>query len=97
MSNYIVGFLLGLSRKLQSDKKEFLKIESDFKTYQLAHYVGFTIEQEYTFLCLKTEIERQDFMNDHLTRILPVVREMEFLRQRALLNGHFKNIVPPKF
>lgn len=83
--------------RLLNVKKELPFNSSDFKTYQLAHFVGFTIDQEYLFLCLKTELERQDFMNDHLTRILPVVREMEFLRQRALLNGHFKNIIPPKF
>ena len=68
-----------------------------FQTYEVAHYVGFTIEQEYEFLCLDTEGVRQDYMLDHLQRILPVVREMEHLRQRALLNGHFKNIVPPQF
>ena len=70
---------------------------ADFKTYDIAHYVGFTIEQEYEFLCMQTEAERQDFMDDHLTHILPVVREVEFLKQRALLNGHFKNITPPTF
>lgn len=83
--------------RLLNVKKELPFNSVDFRTYHLAHYVGFTIEQEYEFLCLKTEIERQDFMYDHLVRILPVVREMEFLRQRALLNGHFKNIIPPKF
>ena len=77
-------------------KKEAPANTLDFKTFDIAHYVGFTIEQEYAFLCIKTERERQDFMDDHLSRILPVVREIEFLRQRALLNGHFKNIIPPK-
>jgi ATP-dependent Lon protease len=78
-------------------KKELPFNSIDFRTFQIAHFVGFTIEQEYQFLCLNNELERQDFMFDHLIKILPVVREMEFLRQRALLNGHFKNIVPPKF
>ena len=83
---------------------ELLKVDKElptdalcFQTYTVAHYVGFTIEQEYEFLCLDTEGVRQDYMLDHLQRILPVVREMEHLRQRALLNGHFKNIVPPQF
>jgi ATP-dependent Lon protease len=92
----ILGKTGELFRLLQV-KKELPFNSIDFKTFQIAHYVGFTIEQEYQFLCLNNELERQDFMFDHLTRILPVVREMEFLRQRALLNGHFKNIVPPKF
>ena len=90
--------------ELVGEMFELLKIDKEpptnainFETYKVAHYVGFTIEQEYEFLCLNTEGVRQDYMLDHLQRILPVVREMEQLRQRALLNGHFKNIVPPQF
>jgi ATP-dependent Lon protease len=92
----ILGKTGELFRLLQV-KKELPFNSVDFKTFQIAHYVGFTIEQEYQFLCLNNELERQDFMFDHLIKILPIVREMEFLRQRALLNGHFKNIIPPKF
>lgn len=33
--SYIDGFLLGLNRKLQADKKEFLKIDSEAKKYEL--------------------------------------------------------------
>jgi ATP-dependent Lon protease len=83
--------------QLLNVRKELPFNSVDFKTYQIAHYVGFTVEQEYAFLCIQSEPERQDYMNEHLTRILPVVREVEFLKQRALLNGHFKNVVPPKF
>ena len=81
-----------------------LKISKDlptdpltFQTFEVAHYVGFTIEQEYEFLRLASEETRQNYMLKHLKRILPVVNEMELLRQKARLNGHFKNIVPPKF
>lgn len=68
----------------------------DFKTYHIAHHVGFSIEQEYQFLCLPTEKDRQEFMIDHLQKLIPVVREMERLKKRAQLNGHFKNLIPPK-
>lgn len=67
-----------------------------FTTYNLAHNVGFSIEQEYEFLCLTTELERQQYMITHLKRLIPVVQEMERLRLRAHLNGHFKNIIPPE-
>lgn len=83
--------------KILKINKELPAEASQVKTYNLAHYVGFSIEQEYEFLCIPTEEERQNYMIDHIKRILPVVREVEFLRQRALLNGHFKNIIPPKF
>ena len=67
-----------------------------FKTYNLAHHVGFSIEQEYEFLCLASELERQNYLLKHLKRLIPVVREMEKLRLRAQLNGHFKNVISPE-
>jgi ATP-dependent Lon protease len=85
-----------LFRLLKIQKKLPLQA-SLVKTHHLAHFVGFTIEQEYEFLCIDTEEARQNYMIEHINRILPVVKEMEFLKERALLNGHFKNIIPPKF
>jgi ATP-dependent Lon protease len=75
------------------------EIEEDpilFNTFNVAHQVGFSIEQEYQFLCLSIEEERQQFMLKHLQKLLPVVEEMEEIRQKAQMNGHFRNIVPPK-
>ncbi len=69
--------------------------DENFATYNMAHHVGFSIEQEYEFLCLTTELERQHYILAHLKRLIPVIREMERLRLRAQLNGHFKNIIPP--
>ncbi len=83
---------------------ELLRVDKDppqdpatFKTYDVAHHVGFKLEQEFELLCLRTEFERQQYMLNHLERILPVVAEMETLRQRVQMNGHFKNLQPPDF
>lgn len=77
--------------------KNNLDIEhTEFKTYHIAHHIGFSIEQEYHFLCIGTERERQEYMLDHIQKLIPVVREMERLKKRAQLNGHFKNILPLK-
>jgi hypothetical protein len=65
-------------------------------TYNIAHQVGFSVEQEYQFLCLPEEEERQQFMLAHLAKLLPVVEEMEEIRKKAQMNGHFRNIIPPK-
>lgn len=78
-------------------KKEIPKNDQDFLTYQVAHNVGFTIEQEYELLTMENEIDRQNFMSEHLTRLIPMVREMERLREKIKLNGHFKNVIPPNF
>ena len=66
-----------------------------FRTYQLAHKVGFNLDQELEFMTLATEEERQVYMLDHLGKLLPMAEEMETLRKRAELNGHVKNLKPP--
>jgi len=65
-----------------------------FRTYQIAHKVGFNIDQELHFLTLNKEVDRQLYMFNHLRKLIPVVEEMEILRKRAEMNGHFKNIIP---
>ncbi len=67
------------------------------QTFGLAHHVGFSIEQEYQFLCIPNELARQEYMRAHLEKMLPMVREMNNLQQRAKMNGHFKNLQPPNF
>jgi ATP-dependent Lon protease len=81
---------------LLSINKDLPLTAEEVDTFKLGHYVGFSIDQEYELLCIPTEAERQKYMLKHLEHVMPVVREMDHLRQRALLNGHFKNIVPPK-
>jgi len=66
-----------------------------FHTYEIAHLVGFSIEQEYELLCITDEHRRQDFVIQHMERLLPMAREMEELRRKVQMNGHFKNILPP--
>jgi len=72
-----------------------VKDPAAFRTYQLAHKVGFNLEQELEFMTIETEEERQTYMYDHLQRLLPMAEEMETLRKRAELNGHIKNLKPP--
>ncbi|MBT8220539.1 MAG: LON peptidase substrate-binding domain-containing protein, partial [Bacteroidia bacterium] len=66
------------------------------ETFRIAQKVGFNLQQKLDMLQLFSELERQNYMIDHLNNLLPMVREMESLRQRIQMNGHFKNILPPK-
>lgn len=66
-----------------------------FRTYQVAHKVGFSIQQELEFLTIEKEEMRQKFMLSHISNLLPMAEEMETLRQRAALNGHIKNLKSP--
>jgi len=82
---------------------ELLKIDKEvptnddaFHTYTVAHQVGMSVEQEYEFLQILDERERQEYMLQHLQRLIPIVQEMNNLRNRVQMNGHFKNIIPPE-
>jgi ATP-dependent Lon protease len=67
-----------------------------FHTYDIGHLVGFSLQQEYEMLCIPSEQSRQDYMLQHMERLLPTAREMEELRRKVQMNGHFKNILPPE-
>lgn len=84
-----------LFQLMQVDKK-LPASPLDFTTYQVAHYVGFSVWQEYEFLNLLAAPARQQYLFDHLEHVLPIVREMNLMRERALLNGHFRHFNPPQ-
>ena len=65
-------------------------------SYAVAHYVGFTLHQEYEFLKIRTESERQDVLIKHINRIIPTARSLKDTKDRIAMNGHFKEIKPPK-
>lgn len=82
--------LLNIHKDIPANAKEF-------RIYDIAHHIGLSIEQEFQLLELLSEKERQDFVQAHLEKLIPVVEEMEKLRQKIQMNGHFKNLIPPKF
>lgn len=66
-------------------------------SYQVAHKIGLTIEEEYMLLTMPTELERQAFLIQHLERIIPILTEVERTKERIRMNGHFKNLDPLDF
>lgn len=78
-------------------KKLLLELAPDYRIFDIAHHVGFSTEQEYQLLATTSEQERQHLVREHLDRTLPVVLETERLKERVRLNGHFKELIPPKF
>lgn len=67
-----------------------------FSTFDIAHQVGFTLQQEYQFLAIPEEALRQDVMLQQLGQLLPTVRKMNEVREKIQMNGHFKDIIPPE-
>ena len=73
-------------------EKSFHKNEEDLWSYDIAHTVGLTLQEEYEILSLMNELQRQEYLKRHLAKVIPVVAEMETLKDKIKLNGHFKNI-----
>jgi Lon protease-like protein len=78
--------------RLLNVKKPLHKNEEDLWSYDVAHAAGLTLEQEYELLTLLNELHRQEYLKRHLAIVIPVVAEMEALKEKIKLNGHFKNI-----
>jgi Lon protease-like protein len=77
--------------------KEFHKPDEELASYDIAHHAGLSLEQEYELLGLLREEQRQEYLKRHLGKVLPVIAEMETLKERVKLNGHFKNLSSFKF
>ena len=78
--------------KLLKVSNEFKKPENELVSYDVAHHAGLSLQEEYELLTLFNELQRQEYLKRHLTKVLPVVAEMELLKERIKLNGHFKNL-----
>jgi uncharacterized protein len=78
--------------KMLKVQEPFHKNEDELWSYDLAHSVGLTLDEEYELLSLMNELQRQEYLKRHLLKVIPVVAEMESLKEKIKLNGHFKNI-----
>lgn len=96
MNEEIIGLAVRIYQKLKV-KKKVRSVEEGFTTFDIGHYVGLTLEQEYQMLTKRSAYPRQKFLLDHLSSILPDVERNTHIRERAELNGHFKELVPPNF
>ncbi len=61
-------------------------------SYGIAHLVGLSLAQEYELLCLLDETQRLEYIRRHLAAILPLVQNLEAMKTRIQLNGHFKDL-----
>ena len=73
-------------------KKDFKKPDDLLTSYDMAHHAGLSLEDEYELLSLFREDQRLEYLKRHLAKVLPVVSEMESLKEKIKLNGHFKNL-----
>ena len=78
--------------KMLNVTKDFKKADNEINAYDVAHHIGMSLLKEYELLNLMNELQRQEYLRRHLTRVLPMVAEMESLKEKIKLNGHFKNL-----
>ena len=72
--------------------KTFKKEDNEIRCYDVANHVGLSLEEEYELLGLLDERQRQEYLKRHLTKVIPMIAEMEVLKEKIKLNGHFKNL-----
>lgn len=77
--------------------KPNLIIKDDISSFDVAHIVGLSFEDKYKLLVLTTERERQQYLINHLARILPIVQNLEETKKRISMNGHFRHFDPLNF
>jgi Lon protease-like protein len=80
--------------RLLNISKDFKKTDDALTSYDVAHHMGLSVEEEYEFLGLLRERHRQEYLKRHLQKVLPMLIEMEQLKEKVKLNGHFRNLSP---
>lgn len=72
--------------------KKYKKTDDEINTYDIAHHVGLSLEEEYELLTLFREDQRQEYLQRHLKKIIPTLNELQNLKERIQLNGHFRKL-----
>ncbi|MEL7148300.1 MAG: LON peptidase substrate-binding domain-containing protein [Bacteroidota bacterium] len=76
---------------------EKFKIDPENVSYSIAHKIGFKLDEELAILKTLNEQDRQMLIISHLERLLPALERAEQARERIMMNGHFRHLVPPDF
>jgi len=72
--------------------KTFKKADEELIAYDIAHHAGLSLHEEYEVLHLFQELQRLEYLKRHLLKVIPLMAEMERLKDRVKLNGHFRNL-----
>jgi len=87
----VMSSIVELHKLLEVDK-DFKKADEVINAYDVAHHIGLSLQEEYELLQLMQELQRQEYLKRYLTKVIPMVAEMEGLKLKVKQNGHFKNL-----
>ncbi|MDB5232896.1 MAG: peptidase [Chitinophagaceae bacterium] len=91
MLNNLLVKIKALHQLLEVNK-DFKKPLTELTSYDLAHHVGFSLEQEYELLGLLREDHRLEYIKRHVNKVIPLMTGMKNMADRIKLNGHFKEL-----
>ena len=83
---------LRLFHQLLEIEKKYKKIDTELCSYDIAHHIGLSLQEEYELLTLLREEQRQEFALNQLKKIIQTTIELQNLKERILLNGHFRKL-----
>lgn len=90
----LIKLLEKLKEAIGIEKPIFKDLEN-LCSYDIAHYVGFSLDDKYHLLTIEDEKIRQNMIYLHLQKTLPDIRKNVELINRIKMNGHFRNEIPP--
>ena len=76
------------------DKKLPAKDEY-LNTFKLVSKAALNVDQELELIKIDGEVNRQLYIIEHLNTFIPKAQEMEEMRKKVQMNGHFRNVIPP--
>lgn len=78
--------------KLLHLEKKFPEKSGKWLSFDFAHKIGLSANQEYELLTILSEIQRMEYIRRHLNAMMPVVEELEAMKRRIKMNGHFRDL-----
>jgi Lon protease-like protein len=78
--------------KLLNVTKDFKKQDETLCSYDIAHHVGLSVNEEYEMLELLHENQRLEYIRRHIAKTIEVVTGVENLKDKIKLNGHFREL-----
>ncbi|MBR9919507.1 MAG: peptidase [Bacteroidetes bacterium] len=69
---------------------------AELEIHKYVHLVGMNVTDMYEMYEAPQERDRQQLFLQHLKQVMPRVRKMEELKRKVRMNGHFKNVIPPR-
>ena len=92
----LVDLIEKLHKVLGTNLDIYQKFENPL-SFDLAHYVALSPEDQYRLLVATSEKARQWFLIQHLMKLIPSLEETEKVKAKVQMNGHFRREVPPSF